>query len=221
MNELAISSIGAPHELHADRIVANMLKHFAQQNAKMWDVIHSITKGPFVRDGNPRAQKKLAERVKTAGAEWVQLTPGKRGRYRLSIYAMVGWNPNTDSIIEVGDTIPPKPWLADMFHTITGLGRGLIECVTHSALFITHHSLSRCVQRWQARTLADLLKVIKTISTVALEYIVKLQDKIENDDANWHHTPPDGIRVPLPNDVAVVVLKAHEKFRALVVVTVF
>jgi hypothetical protein len=85
MPALEIQSVGAPPEKHADRVVAEMMRHLAKQHAEMWDTIKSAAHGPFVRDGNPRAQRKLAEKVKAAGAKYVHLEPGKRGKYRLSV----------------------------------------------------------------------------------------------------------------------------------------
>ena len=131
---------------------------------------------------------------------------------------MAGWNPATDHWIDVDDEIPEKPWLASFLHIVEGTGHCQFRFTSHTALLITHHSLSGVVQRWQARTLADLLKVIDTISTVALGYIAERQEK---DYDNWHVTPMDGVRVPLPGDAAMLVLKQHETRRALVLATVF
>ena len=51
-----IRSVGAPPEMHANRIVAEMLRYLAQEHAELWNVIHAITRDPLARDGNPRAQ---------------------------------------------------------------------------------------------------------------------------------------------------------------------
>jgi hypothetical protein len=67
--------------------------------------------------------------------------------------------------------------------------------------------------------LDDLLRVIETIGAVALSHIANSQADGEED--TWHITPPEGIRVPFPNHSSVMVLKQHEKHKALVVTTVF
>jgi hypothetical protein len=32
-----------------------MMGHLARQNAQLWETINTLTKGPYIRDGNPRA----------------------------------------------------------------------------------------------------------------------------------------------------------------------
>jgi hypothetical protein len=218
MTALAIQSVGAPPEQHADRVVAEMMKYLAQKNARLWDAIHALTKGPHVRDGNPRAQAKIQTNIEALGVSWTHLEPGKRGRYRLSVNDWAGWNPATDSRITLGDEIPSKPWLANLHHVIEGTGHGWVRFASHVSLLITHHSLSRVTQRWQVRTLADLLRVIETIGAVALGHIAKIDDGTND---NWYKTPASGIRVPFPNHSSVMVLKQHETHKALVVTTIF
>jgi hypothetical protein len=93
----------------------------------LWQLVDEITKCGYVRDGNPRAQGKLCDRIKAAGASFLHLEPGKRGKYKLILSDLVGWNPHTDCIIAVGDPIPEKPWLANLVHTIEGLGHGHVR----------------------------------------------------------------------------------------------
>jgi hypothetical protein len=87
-----IQSVGAPHELHADRVVAAMMRHLSKQHAALWELIDGVTKGGYVRDGNPRAQGKLRDRIKAAGASFVHLEAGKRGKYKLIVSDLVGWD---------------------------------------------------------------------------------------------------------------------------------
>jgi hypothetical protein len=71
-----------------------MMKYLTKEHAKLWQAIYGITKDPRVMDGNPRAQQKLADKVKTAGANGVLLIPGKRWRYRMAYIvgvAIVTW----------------------------------------------------------------------------------------------------------------------------------
>jgi hypothetical protein len=55
-----------------------------------------------------------AERIRRAGAIEVSLKSGTRGRYRMLIFELVGWNPITDAEILIDDLLPPKPQLAVM-----------------------------------------------------------------------------------------------------------
>jgi hypothetical protein len=214
--ELAISSIGAPHEIHANRVVANMMRHFAKRHVATWELITAITKNPLARDGNARAQGKLEAKVQAAGAAWKHLEPGKRGKYRLIVSSWVGWNPSTDSRILSAEDEIERPWLALDYYTVAGLGRGLVRYSTRLAVFISHHSLSRTVQRWAARNLTDVERVIKTLAAPMLDYIVEAELK----DEEWRkRISPDGVRLRMPRNGPVLVCKPHDKFKALVLVT--
>jgi hypothetical protein len=48
-----INLIGKPPERHADRVVANILKHLAEQNAGLWQIINDIAFASS--DGTPSA----------------------------------------------------------------------------------------------------------------------------------------------------------------------
>jgi hypothetical protein len=219
MTNLEIHSVRAPPELHANRVVANMMRHLAERHAEVWQVIIAITKDPMARDGNARAQKKLEAKVKAAGAAWTDLIPGKRGKYKLFIASWVGWNPATNSrILTPGDGIDePWLWLTLDYYTVEGMGHSMVRYSTRLAVFLTRHALSRVCQRWAARTLTDLERVIKTLATRMLEYIAEA----EIADAEWHaHMSPDGIRLRMKKGGPVLVCKPHDKYRALVLVTV-
>jgi hypothetical protein len=182
MSDLQIQSVGAPHALHADRIVANMLRQLAEENAVLWALVHGITRDPFARDGNPRAQAKLEAKVRAAGADYTILETGKRGRYRLSVYAFTGWDPIRDQRITVDDEPPEKPWLTYWSYMVEGVGRGGLKLYSRGVLYLTHHSLSRVTQRWQVRTLSDLRKVIHTIALCVLNYTNDLDEH-----GTWDH----------------------------------
>jgi hypothetical protein len=215
LTTLEINSVGPPPVRHADRIVGAMMRHLAQQHSLLWEIVENIMRGPHVRDGNARAQAKLEARIKQAGAFFTKLEPGKRGKYKLTVFDWTGYDRDADRRISIDDEIPERPWLAAWYHMIEGKGRGYVR--SSAVLFLTHHCLSRVVQRWQVRTINDLQRVIETIGAVAMKYI------IEHDDGSdaWHNTPDDGIRVPFPNHSSVMVLKGHEKHRAMVVTTIF
>jgi hypothetical protein len=139
---LGIQSIGPPHEIHADRVIALMLKDIARQHARVWQAIHDITGDPHARDGNPKSQARMEAKVRTAGALFTKLIPGKRGRYTLYVHTTA-----TGKLIDVDDPLPPKPWIYCLLHQIKGTGNGNIEFRSWSQLYLTHHCLSKAAQR--------------------------------------------------------------------------
>jgi hypothetical protein len=207
--------VGAPPERHADRVIAEMLRELAVRRAQLRPAIQDA----FARssDGSPRAQQKMATRIKQAGAVYVDLRPGKRGRYEIDIYEWMGWDPATDSEIEIGDAIPEKPWIACQITSVQSKGRGRFEECSWPFLFVTHHVLSRAAQRFGLRTSKGIEDTVRTIWNAAMT----LLDKIDKDA--WLSPPPWGHRLQLErNDgsKAVVVLRRHETHPALIAMTI-
>jgi hypothetical protein len=156
--------VGPVPARHADRIVAEMLRAIVRARGSIYDQVSAVVKSS--RDGNPRAQAKMAERLWAAGGELlchVGLDPGKRGRYELLVVAVQGWDPGRRSYIASGDVIPEKPWLAGTLITIVGRGRGLRDQTSKVAFYITHHALSRLVQRSGVRTSSQLLAATRSM----------------------------------------------------------
>jgi hypothetical protein len=211
-----IQSVGLPHSIHADRIIGLMLQHMAKRQAELWAGIDAILDDPYCRDGNPRAQAKLEAKIRKLGALRTSLTPGKRGRYEMFIYTLAGWDPKRDVPIEPGDPIPEKPWVCTLFHIVCGQGHGRVtHAISSPPLFVTHHSLSRSAQRWGVRTAEDLSAVIETITDVAFAYLIEIGGVAQI------NTPPEGVRLPMSeNNATVIVVEKHETRQALVVSTV-
>jgi hypothetical protein len=136
-----IQSIGPPHEIHADRVVAEMLRDLARKRAHLQDAVAAEFRN--ARDGNPRAQQKMAARMLAAGAAEVKLEPGKRGRYSLFFYEWAGWDPIRDQAICVGDPIPEKPWSAWHLTLIDSYGRGRLDVTSVPAL-LADQLIMRC-----------------------------------------------------------------------------
>ena len=65
MTELAISSVGPPHPLHADRVIALMTRHLVDRARHIRDALKDIAFN--ANDGSPRAQQRLAQRLGRAG----------------------------------------------------------------------------------------------------------------------------------------------------------
>jgi hypothetical protein len=213
-----INSVGAPPVRHADRIVASWLRHLAERNATLWNVVQEITKDPYCRDGSPKAQRRLESKVKAAGATHTILETGKRGRYRLLAFSWTGWDPVRDAPITIDDDVPDKPWIASYSYEVLGMGHGRMRFGTYTALMISHHALSRCVQRWRITTFPQIEKVVEVIGTVGLNAITNLEAK---DKHRWHVTPDCGLRIPFPGSgKSVMILKGHVTRQALVVATI-
>jgi hypothetical protein len=93
MKSPTIECLESPPERHADRVTADMIRFLIAQragtNARVEaELVRSFGK----RDGNPKAQAKFVERVRSVGGKTllsVLLCPGKRGRYSLVIYDWV------------------------------------------------------------------------------------------------------------------------------------
>ena len=215
MTASAIQSIGRPPERHADRVVAEMMRQLARDHARLWDTITGITASSS--DGTPRAQRKLEERVKRAGALTTQLWPGKRGCYTLVAYNLTGFDQRRDAPIRLDDPVPERPWISCNVTAIESKGRGRneVELSSRPILFITHHAMSRAAQRLDMRTSDHLLDAARAIWTAAEDLLIEKGGV----DA-WLDAPPQGWRVPLSGS-ATVVLRRHEKRRALVAATVF
>ena len=111
-----IQSLGVPPERHADRVIGEMLREISRVTAELLPNIRGVVANSS--DGNPVAQRKLEARLKRVGAIGTILKPGKRGKYRIGFFAWSGWDPATDMIIQPGDALPLKPWLASCLHVI-------------------------------------------------------------------------------------------------------
>jgi hypothetical protein len=212
-----IQSIGPPPEKHADRVVAEMMRHLATQRAHLWPAIHDVIAN--CKDGSPKAQRKMADRINAAGATYTKLTPGKRGKYCLEIFDMTGWDPMRNNEITLDDRCPRRPWLAHWVSVIESSGNGRCKLDFKAApfVFVTHHALSRAAQRLGARTVDDLIAVANAIWGAA-DHLVD-----EMGIGEVLEAPPGGWLVPIfksPGS-AKVALTRHNKRRALVAATVY
>ena len=162
MNTLTIQSIGAPPERHADRVVAEMLQAIVKTRLRRMEQIGQVLL--TTPDGNPRAQRKLADKLMAAGGGFllhVAVEPGKRGRYKMILRVLDGWDSGRRAVIYDGPagaaTIPERPWLTVTTIRRVSAGRHDYDVFFSWDLFVTHHALSRLAQRCGARTPADLM----------------------------------------------------------------
>jgi len=137
MTAEGIQSLGPPPERHADRVVAEMLRDLARKHAALAVAI-PVAFGSSA-DGSPKAQAKMAERIRRAGAYHVQLYPGKRGRYQLLVHDFVGWDPSRNAEIGVDSPIPEKPWIACCVTSVNSSGGGRNHFDFHARGTAVHH----------------------------------------------------------------------------------
>ncbi len=210
---VAIHSIGAPPERHADRVVAKLLRHLSTVTAGLLPNINAVVEGSS--DGSPRAQRKLEARLKQKGAIGTILKPGKRGRYEIRFFLWTGWDPARGATIELDDPIPPKPWLSCNVYTLRSAGRGLglVQLFVDPMLFFTHHALSRLAQRHGAKTSDDLVNAVMDAWAATMELAKK-----EGFDRLFKPSPA-GWRVRTETG-GTVVLKRYERFNALIATTI-
>jgi hypothetical protein len=197
-------------------VISEALAGLSREHAQRWAFIENLVKNPRVRDGCPKSQMRLEAKVRAAGGVQTSLRTGTKGRYSLRAYSWIGWDPATDAPITDADDIPPRAQLAHYCYEVLGQGKGSVRFCGYTVLIVSAHVLSRCVQRWRVLTLSDLRKVIDTIGTVALNYIVERQTVTDD----WHITSPQGARVPFPGGRSALVLRQHETRRALIATTV-
>jgi hypothetical protein len=199
----AIYSVGPPPERHADRMVSEMMKVMIAKRAKVIDAILEVVTESS--DGSPRAQQKMEMRIRKAGALKTELRPGKRGKYLMAIYDMVGWNPAKNDMILSEDVIPNKPWIVFNLSRIDSKGNGNndVRLSVLPKLFITHHVISRMAQRHGMRTVDDMIRESQAMWNTAARLFNDEKFKIES-------VPEKGINVPIVGrDNATVVLRRH------------
>jgi hypothetical protein len=204
MNELPrIQSLGLPPEKHADRIVAAMMRVIVEERAESWRKLNALMR-QNLPDGNPAAQVRFFKKVTAAIDSFLlgsHLEPGKRGRYKIRLVVLDGWDAERSDIIHDDDPIPEKPWIAVSSVTITSKGRFRYDESCEVPLLITHHALSRLTQRCGARTLKELYCAVRRIAII---YITKTVRK----PVSGHQRIP--IELPFNLGTAICVLEPHE-----------
>lgn len=193
-----------PPERHADRVIAEMLRDLARKRALTAKAIGAAMGAS--KDGTPRAQQRMADRIQAAGAIAVELNPGKRGRYTMLVYDLVGWDRVRDDMITPTSAIPEKPWLACLVTRITDRGR---DIKTVPMMFLTHHAISRAAQRFQVRTAEHIVGLAHSTLCEVCEHLSR---------ERWHNPPPQGHHIPI-GDGATAVLRLHEDSKTLFVAT--
>ena len=160
-----IHAVGEVPERHADRVVAEMLRWIVAERQRRKVALYGILN--LTPDSNPQAQQKLADKLRRLGGEFFPavalMKSGKRGRYEIRIMALDGWNRDTQELIFNANKIPERPQLAASIIVVKGLGNHQYGVKTVIKLIVSHHSLSRLVQRSQNRTVDDLLAAVTSL----------------------------------------------------------
>jgi hypothetical protein len=212
-----IRSLGLPHQLHADRVIALMMKYLVTQSAHIRDTLQEIAYN--ASDGSPKAQRRLEQKLRRAGLVLghptvaTGLKPGKRGRYVIRLVFWSGYDNSRDCEIAVDDPMPSRPWICLWYAEITGRGHSRVDWERAPLCYVSHHILSRHAQRLGSRTIDEMLL---TISKIGLSVLELVKDKSAEQAMN---PPPSGWHVPF-DDGAKMVLCKHEEKQVLVAVTV-
>ena len=198
-----------PPERHADRVVGQMLGELI---AKRYGIYKAIVKAfKDSSDGNPRAQERMASRIRKAGAIDVTLGPGTNGRYTMTIMELTGWNPATCKELGPDDPIPDKPWLALIMDNLKSHGhKKKLEYKSYPLLFFTHHAWSRCAVRFGLRHEHEIIAFARNVWMELL--------RRQDDFTPLFEPPPAGWRIPVGGDV-IACMQKHDRLVATLVVT--
>jgi hypothetical protein len=152
-------------ERHADRVVAEMLRWIVAERQQRMTALRGILSS--TPDANPQDQQCLVDKFERIGGPFFQLVTlmesRKRGRYKIRILSIVGWNRDARAPILSRDEIPERPQLAASVLTVKGLGNHRHDIETNVELIVSHHALSRLVQRSANRTVDDLLASVVSL----------------------------------------------------------
>lgn len=156
-----IRSIGLPPEIHADRVVREMLQYITRVQQENWKTI--CVTGHF---GNPKSQTRAFEKLQKRIGQFMissDLRTGKRGNFRMRFLTLDTFNPETGECVGSKGKVPSTPWLAYTRVTITGASGYDIKTEAIVNLTVSHHALSRLAQRVGVRTVQDLVMVAHDI----------------------------------------------------------
>lgn len=170
-----LQSVGPPPAPHADRVVAGMLRWTIEQRGKRLMAMQKILDRR--KDATPEQQERLLTQLEDASEPFTiggaLIEQKKRGRYRMAIYMIDGWDPAHNCYIDPKHPMPPQPWLACGDLQIIGKGHHLYEQQSCVSILVTHHALSRAAQRLAAKSPGDLLAIAKHIFMAYVEATIE------------------------------------------------
>jgi hypothetical protein len=189
-----IQSIGAPSDLHAERIMAELARWIAFEGEKLGSYALAA-KAARINDARPEQQIKVANMyAKAFGPLCLELAfvdTGKRGKYTFALLMLGVRGAHTNKpIVEV---------YFDVFRSL-GNGKQTRDNYTCPCFKLSHHSLTRLAQRAGVRTFEDLVEVLREMSGRITSTLVEKPDdkawRIELDDgcvAILEHDPNDDV----------------------------
>jgi hypothetical protein len=166
-------------ERHADRVVAEMLRWIVAERQQRIAALKEILRS--APDASPGDQERLADEFKRIGGPFFPLVrlveSRKRGRYEIWIVSIDGWNRDAQKLIFTCDEIPERPQLAASVIIARGLGHHQHDAKASVALIVSHHALSRLVQRSENRTADDLLAAVTNLIKAYAEVCLQIESK--------------------------------------------
>jgi hypothetical protein len=212
----AIASIGAPPDLHAERVCGAMIQWLRAGRA----AAHARAEGTIdLRQmGAPAGQQRVAERfTKALGdvALEIQLHPAKRGKFKLVAVDWSIWDPASDCEVENNATTPSVAWLAAVLTVYTGANRRA-NINSRVMLLVTRHAVVRLAQRAGVRTVDDLVAAMRELWRITSTLLVLRPYN------GWLETPAGGWLMPIEaadgETLAVAVLERDRKSGNMLVV---
>lgn len=194
MNAPVIVSVGPPPDLHAERIVTEMLRWLHAEHKLQHERLLACARGILdVRTmGTPKGQHRAAARLKKATNDIaldIRLLTAKRGKFILTLVDWSIWDPIAGVLAEDGP-MPPIAWLAGVLTVFTGANhRPEVRLAT--PLVVTRHACVRLAQRAGVRTVDDLIVAMRELwrATSALIYGL--------DQDRWLSPPNNGWFLPI------------------------
>jgi hypothetical protein len=188
-----IQSIGAPPDIHAERIVRAQMRWLQAQRQPAFDRMLDLV--DVDRMGTIIGQHKVCDRILKAGGDALlslRLKPGSRGRFELQLFDWSVWDPATKTLVENGRPMPETGWLAAVANIITGRHRRF-DSRSHTLLLLTHHAAVRLTQRCGIRDVQGLLLALRDLWLAVSASV-----------SSWDDLPTGEWRVPMGGAVAVL-----------------
>jgi hypothetical protein len=212
-----IASAGVPPDLHAERIVGEMLRWLHAERVRLIE----LAAGAIDIDqmGTVAGQQRVLARLrqKTQGmALDLRLAAAKRGKFTLTLASWSIWDPAADAAAKVSQP-PPAAWLSVALSVFTGAGHRRVT-KTSVPLLVTRHACVRLAQRAGVRTVDGLVAAMGELWRVTAALMSAQPD-------SWADPPDSGWFLPIRaadgETLALAVLeRARSGDRRLVVKTI-
>jgi hypothetical protein len=171
MNAPMISSVGPPPDLHAERVVTEMLRYLNNEYERLRARGDGIINPHQM--GTPKAQERTVARLRKAVGDMVleiHLDAAKRGKFFLTITDWQVWDPALSEPVKGDRPAPASAGLVAVVSVYAGAGRRpMSKCAT--ALVVTRHAWVRLAQRAQVRTIGDLIAAMRKLWSMMVAFV--------------------------------------------------